>query len=540
MKKMSLMMLVMTYLASCTQNEQVNLHAAESKRTDKTLIYCSEGSPSGFNPQITEDATSINAENPYYNRLVTIQRGTTNVVADLASSWSISKDQKEYTFVLRKDVKFHTTANFKPTRNMNADDVLFSFNRQRLKDHPYHKVGGGNYLYFEAMEMDIIQDIQKVNDSTVKFFLKRPDSVFLANLTMEFASILSAEYADAMMKAKTPDKVDTMPVGTGPFVFKSYQKDSVIRYEANPEYYGAIKPQVERLVILITPDASVRTQKIKAGECHIIAEPSIADRKIFENDSNLKTYSMTGLNMTYLAFNTKKKPFDNLLVRKAIFHALNRGAYIDAIFHGMGELAESAVPPATWGFNNNLPTYEYDIQKSKQLLAKAGMPNGFSTEIWALPVTRPYNPDGRKMAEMMQADLAKVGIKVKIVTFDWPTFLAKSRNGEHSMLMFGWISDNGDPDSFLYTQLSCSGAEAGSNRAFWCFKPYNDIVEKAKRVSDIQQRTELYMDAQKIFKEQLPWVPLASAKAFRVTRKNVTGYVMDPLGRDFFDGVNYQ
>lgn len=143
------------------------------------------------------------------------------------------------------------------------------------------------------------------------------------------------------------------------------------------------------------------------------------------------------------------------------------------------------------------------------------------------------------MAEMMQADLAKVGIKIKIVTYDWPTFLAKSRNGDHSMLMFGWISDNGDPDSFLYTQLSCSGAEAGSNRAFWCYKPYDDIVEKAKRVADIGQRTELYMDAQKIFKEQLPWVPVASAKALRVVRKNVNGFVMDPLGRDFFDGVTY-
>jgi dipeptide transport system substrate-binding protein len=539
MKKFSLILLVGAHLASCSTSDHGTLQAAESKRAEKTLIYCSEGSPSGLNPQITEDATSINVQNAYYNRLVAVERGTTNIVPDLASSWSVSKDQKEYTFTLRKDVKFHMTSNFKPARNLNADDVLFSFNRQRLKDHPYHKVGGGNYLYFEAMQMDIIQDIQKVNDSTVKFVLKHPDSVFLANLTMEFASILSAEYADAMMKAKTPDKVDTQPVGTGPFVFKSYEKDSVIRYEANPEYYGTRKPLVEKLVILITPDASVRTQKIKAGECHIIAEPSVVDYKAFESDSNLKTYSITGLNMTYLAFNMKKKPFDNLLVRKAIFHALNRASYIEAIYHGLGEIAESALPSASWGFNNNLPVYEYNIQKSKELLAKAGMPNGFSTEIWALPVTRPYNPDGRKMAEMMQADLAKVGIKVKVVTFDWPTFLAKSRKGDHSMLMFGWISDNGDPDSFLYTQLSCSGAEAGSNRAFWCNKPYDDIVEKAKRISDVGQRAELYMDAQKIFKEQLPWVPVASGKAFRVTRKNVTGYVMDPLARDFFDGVTY-
>lgn len=515
------------------------LKQLKSKKTEKTLIYCSEGSPSGFNPQITEDGTSINAENPIYNRLVVVERGGTKILPDLAESWTISKDQKEYTFKLRKDVKFHKNALFTPTRNMNADDVLFSYNRQRLKDHPYHKIGGGNYLYFEAMEMSIIQDIQKIDDYTVKFMLKKPDSVFLANVTMEFASILSAEYANAMMKAKTPDKVDSLPIGTGPFVFKSYEKDSTIRYEANPHYYGRYKPLVDKLVFVITPDSAVRAQKMIAGECHVIAEPALVDYKKFTSNSNLKVETMTGLNIAYIAFNTKKKPFDNLLVRKALYHALNRGSYIEAIYHGMGEIAESALPSSSWGFNNNLPVYEYSVEKSKALLAQAGYPKGFSTEIWALPVTRPYNPDGRKMAEMMQADLALVGVKAKIVTFDWPTYLAKSRNGEHTMAMFGWFSDNGDPDSFLYTQLSCAASDAGSNRSFWCYQPYNDLVEKAKRVSDLRQRTELYMDAQKVFKEQLPWIPVASAKSYRVLKKDVTGYIMDTLGHDYFDGVTY-
>lgn len=541
MKRISFVALLsMLALSSCDRGEQLSPLAAESKNQGKTLIYCSEGSPSGFNPQITEDGTSINAQNPYYNRLVAIQRGTTTIVPDLADSWTVSKDQKEYTFKIHPGVKFHTTSFFKPTRDLNADDVIFSFNRQRLKNHPYHKIGGGNYLYFEAMEMDIIHDVQKISDLTVKFTLKKPDSVFLANLTMEFASILSAEYADAMMKAKTPEKVDTQPIGTGPFIFKSYEKDSVIRYDANPNYFGKTKPLVDKLVFLITPDSNVRAQKIKSGECHIIAEPALVDYTSLQKASNLKVVTITSQNMGFLSFNTQKKPFDNLLVRQAIYHALNRAEYLKAIYHDMAEIAESALPSSSWGFNNNLPTYEYDIAKSKALLAKAGFSNGFETELWALPVTRPYNPDGRKMAEMMQADLAKVGIKAKIKTFDWPTYLAKTKKGDHSMAMFGWVSDNGDPDSFLYTQLSCSAAKAGSNRSFWCYKPYNDLVEKAKRVSDVGQRSELYMDAQKVFKEQVPFIPIASAKAYRALDKNVTGYVMDPIGHDFFDGVTYE
>jgi len=538
MKKM-LVVLSLISLASCTQGDQLNSQAAEIKKTEKTLIYCSEGSPSGFNPQITEDGTSINAQNAIYNRLVMVERGGNKILPDLAESWIISKDQKEYTFKLRKDVKFHKNSLFTPSRNMNADDVLFSFNRQRLKDHPYHKIGGGNYLYYEAMDMNIIQEIQKIDNHTVKFVLSKPDAVFLANLRMEFASILSAEYADKMMKAKTPNNLDNQPIGTGPFVFKNYEKDSVIRYEANPHYYGQYKPKVDKLVFLITPDSTVRAQKIKAGECHLIAEPALVDYKSFTADPGLKVETMTGLNIGYIAFNTKKKPFDNLMVRKAIYHALNRSAYIEAIYQGMAEVAESALPSTSWGFSNTLPTYEYSVEKSKELLAKAGFPKGFETELWALPVTRPYNPDGRKMAEMVQSDLAKVGIKVKIVTYDWPTYLVKSKNGEHAMAMFGWVSDNGDPDNFLYTQLSCAAAKAGANRAMWCYKPYDDLVEKAKRISDVRQRTEFYMDAQKVFKEQVPWIPVASAKSYRVLRKDITGYIMDTLGHDYLDGVTY-
>lgn len=526
-------------LISCTQNEQLTSHASEIKRTEKTFIYCSEASPSGFNPQITEDGTSINAQNPIFNRLVMIERGGNRIVGDLAQSWTISKDQKQYTFKLRKDVKFHKNSLFTPTRNLNADDVLFSFNRQRLKNHPYHQVGGGQYLYFESMNMGVIQEIQKIDDQTVRFILSKPDAVFLANLTMEFASILSAEYADQMMKKKTPNNFDLQPIGTGPFVFKNYEKDSVIRYEANPVYYGQFKPLVDKLIFLITPDATVRAQKIKAGECHLIAEPALVDYKMFTTNPKLKVETMVGLNIGYIAFNTKKKPYDHLMVRQAVYHALNRNAYIEAIYHGMAEIAESALPSTSWGYSNTLPTYEYSVEKAKELLTKAGYPHGFETELWALPVTRPYNPDGKKMAEMIQSDLAKVGIKAKIVTLDWPTYLAKTKNGEHAMAMFGWVSDNGDPDNFLYTQLSCSASIAGTNRAMWCYKPYNELVEKAKRVSDVRQRTELYMDAQKIFKEQIPWIPVASAKTYRVLRKEVTGYIMDTLGHDYLDGVTY-
>ena len=202
----------------------------------KTLVYCSEGSPEGFNAALYTAGTTFDASSrPLFNRLVEFERGTTKTKPALAESWDISKDGLTYTFHLRKGVKFHTTKNFTPTRDFNADDVVFTFKRQQDKDHPYHKISGGNYEYFNGMSMpDLLKDVVKVDDYTVQFLLNKPNAPMIANLAMDFASIQSAEYADAMMKAGTPDKVDQEPVGTGPFQLVAYQKDAVIRYKAHP------------------------------------------------------------------------------------------------------------------------------------------------------------------------------------------------------------------------------------------------------------------------------------------------------------------
>jgi dipeptide transport system substrate-binding protein len=504
----------------------------------KTFIYCSEGSPSSFNPQLVTDAPSNVVANALYNRLVEFEPGISGIVPRLVESWTISKDSLEYTFKLRKDVKFHKTPYFTPTRNLNADDVLFSVNRQRLSSHPYYQVSGGGYEYFKSMGMDqTIKDLQKIDDYTIKFLLNKADASFLANLAMEFSSILSSEYADKLIAAKTPQLLDVEPVGTGPFVFQKYEKDSIVRFAANMDYFLGASP-IDKLVFVITPDAGVRTQKIKTGECHLIAEPAPSDYQQFVDDKNLKVTSKAGMNIGFLAFNVTKKPFDNLAVRKAIAHALNRQSYIDAIFMGFGVIAKSPLPPTIWGYNHQISDYEYNPKKAKDILREAGYPEGFTTELWALPVSRPYNPDGKKMAEMMQADLAQIGIKAKIVTFDWPTYLAKTKNGEHGLMQLGWNSDNGDPDNFLYTLLSCDAVNNGSNRARWCDENFNSLVTQAKFTQDVTKRTDLYKKAQERFKEQLPWVTLNHSKIFRVMSKKVVGYKLDPVARDRFYGVD--
>ncbi len=505
----------------------------------KTFVYCSEASPEGFTPALYTTGTTFDAtSNTIYDQLAKFERGETKVVPGLATSWDVSGDGKTYTFHLRKGVKFHTTPYFKPTRDFNADDVLFSFNRQLDKNHPYNKVSGGSYEYFDGMGMgSLIKSIEKKDDLTVVFNLNNPEAPFIANLAMAFASIHSAEYANKMLVAKTPDEFDQKPIGTGPFVFVSYQKDSTIRYQAFDKYWAG-KAKIDKLVFAITPDASVRYAKLKAGECHLMPYPNPADLAAMKKDPNIKLMEKEGLNVGYLAFNTKKEPFTNVKVRQALNMAINKKAIIEAVYQGAGKMAKNPIPPTIWSYNDAVKDYEYDVAAAKKLLTEAGFANGFETDLWAMPVQRPYNPNAKRMAEMIQEDWSKIGVKAKIISYEWGEYLKRAKNREHSTLLLGWTGDNGDPDNFLAVLLGCDAATEGSNYASWCYKPFNDLIMKAKLVANQAERTKLYEQAQVIFKEQAPWVTIAHSVVFEPMSKKVVDFKIDPFGQHIFYGVD--
>ncbi|MBP9951043.1 MAG: ABC transporter substrate-binding protein [Cypionkella sp.] len=509
-----------------------------SAASAKTLVYCSEGSPEGFDPALFTAGTTFNASSrTIYNRLVEFEAGGTNVIPGLAESWEVSADGLEYTFKLRAGVKFHSNDTFTPTRDFNADDVIFSFDRQRLADNPYFALNGANWEYFNSMSMpDLIKEIVKVDDLTVKFVLNRPEAPMIANLAMDFASIVSKEYSDAMVAAGTPEMVNQAPVGTGPFKFVAYQKDAMIRYVANPDYWNG-KQAIDDLVFAITPDASVRYQKLKANECQILSYPNPADVAAMQADDTLNVMQQEGLNIGYLAYNALVAPFDNVNVRKALNMAIDKKAIIDVVFQGSGQVAKNPIPPTMWSYNDAIVDDPYDPEAAKKMLADAGVKD-LSMKIWAMPVQRPYNPNARRMAEMMQADMAKIGVTVEIVSYEWGEYLerAKAKDRDGAVLL-GWTGDNGDPDNFLAVLLGCD-AVGNSNRAQWCDKDFDALIQKAKITSDVAERTKLYEQAQVIFKEQAPWATIAHSVVFTPMTKAVTGYKMSPLGTVSFEGVD--
>lgn len=507
----------------------------------KTLVYCSEGSPEGFDPALYTAGTTFNASSrPVYNRLMEFERGTTKLIPGLAESYSVSDDGTEYTFKLRSGVKFHTTDYFTPSRDFNADDVIFSFERQLKDDHPWHKyVEGTDWEYFNAMDMPaLIKSIEKVDDMTVKITLNKPESPTVANLGMDFASIVSKEYADQLEAAGNQSDLNQKPIGTGPFKWVAYQKDAVIRYQAHGDYWNGKQP-IDDLVFAITTDNSVRMQKLQAGECHVAPYPNPADLPGLREDPNVTVMEQEGLNVGYLAYNTKVAPFDNTNVRKALNMAINKQAILDAVFEGAGKAAKNPIPPTMWSYDESTVDDPYDPEKAKAMLEAEGVKD-LKMKIWAMPVARPYNPNARRMAELLQADMAAIGVEVEIVSYEWGEYLKLSRAEDRDgAVLLGWTGDNGDPDNFLAVLLSCSSV-GGSNRAQWCNKEFDDLTNQAKQISDQEERAELYKQAQAVFKREAPWATIAHSVVFMPMRNNVKNYKMDPLGSHRFDGVDIE
>ncbi|MCB8836739.1 ABC transporter substrate-binding protein [Aurantimonas sp. VKM B-3413] len=505
----------------------------------KTLVFCSEGSPETVSPPLAITGTAMDAARPMFNNLVEFSPGTTDLRPALAESWTISPDGREYTFKLRQGVHFHANADFKPTRMLNATDVVFSFLRQWKEDNPFHDVGGSHFDYFLDMGMpDLLEMIEAVDDMTVRIRLKRPEAPFLADLALPFNAILSAEYADAMLKAGTPEKLDLAPIGTGPYKFSDFRKDVAIRYRAFDDYWRG-RPAIDTLVFSITATPAARLTKLKAGECHVMAFPSPSETGTIENDPRLRLLKLKGFNIGYLAINTTKPPFDDLRVRKALNLAIDKAAILQAIFPGTGTAAKNPLPPTLWAYNDAIEPYPYDPAEAQRLLTEAGVGGGLTTDLWYMPVSRPYNPNGRRMAEMIAADLEPLGIRLMLKTADWDDYREKLQNGESTLSLYGWTGDNGDPDNFMHTLLSCTAARRGGNNiARWCDPAFDDRVTRAKEVADRETRKRLYDEAQEIFHDQAPWVPIAHSVFLVATRAEVENFTMDPLGYHVFERVD--
>ncbi len=295
----------------------------------------------------------------------------------------------------------------RPTRDFNADDVLFTFNRLLDADSPFRKAYPSESPYFTDMGLNTtIKSVDKLDEHTVRFSLNNVDASFVQNLAMSFASVQSAEYAAQLLKTGKAADINQKPVGTGPFVFKRYQKDSQIRYVANKQYWKPEDVKLDNLVFAITPDAASRLQKLKAGECQVSGYPRPADIEVMKQDPNLRVLQQAGFNLGFLAYNVTHPPLDQLKVRQALDMAIDKPAIIKAVYQSAGQLAQNALPPAQWSYDPTIKDAPYDPAKARALLKEAGVAPGTTINLWAMTVQRASNPNARMSAQMIQQDWA--------------------------------------------------------------------------------------------------------------------------------------
>ncbi|MEA3122444.1 MAG: dipeptide transport system substrate-binding protein [Paraburkholderia sp.] len=508
----------------------------------KPLVVCTESSPDGFDVVLYNSLVTTNASaDAIFNTLVSYDEAAKKVVPALADKWDVSGDGLIYTFHLRPNVQFQRTDYFKPTRPLTADDVVFTFTRMLDPANPWHKVTGPTgFPHAQSMGLaKLVKRVTKVDDATVKFELAQPNATFLSILTMGFASIYSAEYAGQLQKAGNEAWLNAKPIGTGPFMLRSYTKDAVIRYDVNPQNWVK-KPKVDRLIYAITPDPAVRMEKVRAGECDIALSPNPDDVAAAKSKKALKVVETPAFMTAFVALNTQHKPLDNEKVRQALNLAFDRTTYLKTVFGGTAQPATNPYPSNTWSYNSAVSPYPYDPAKAKQLLADAGFPNGFTTSIWVRPSGSVLNPNPRAGAVLLQADLAKIGVKASVKVIEWGELIKEAKAGQHDLLFMGWAGDNGDPDNYLTPLFSCNAVQSGINFARYCNPQLDKLIAQGRETADQSKRTQLYQTAQKIIHDQALWIPLGYPSAAAITRSNVSGYNVSPFGRQNFNNVSIQ
>ncbi|HAY93518.1 ABC transporter substrate-binding protein [Shewanella sp.] len=506
------------------------LVACGPQRLPSGLVYCSEGNPESFNPQLVTSGTTIDAtSHQIYSRLVDYDTQSGKLVPALATSWAMSDDGLSYRFTLRENVQFQHSKRFYPTRPFNADDVLFSFNRIIDTQHPYHFVSRTGYPFFQSIGFSQqVKGIEKINDHEVVFYLTRKDASFLSNLATDFAVILSNEYAQQQLALGHPENVDHFAIGTGPFTLVQYAKNEYIRYRRNPDFWGE-PAKIDMLVFDITPKSTVRLAKLIAGDCSVSALPKAGELPVIKQHQELNIESQPGLNVAFWAFNTQKPPLDDVRVRRALAYAVDKQNILRAVYQNTAIEATGVLPPASWAYENNKGLVDYNPQKARDLLKEAGIKN-LSIDIWAIPVARAYNPNSLKTAELIQSDLANIGVKVNIVSYDWSVFNQRLSRDDYDSVLIGWNADNSDPDNFFNPLLSCAAMQSNNNRSRWCNPEFDAILNSAREVSDQAERKVIYQQAEAFLAEQVPMLSLAHAKRVALTRSDIKDMQLTPFG----------
>lgn len=526
-----LLLLVSTALYGCSSDnasEDGEGGSEGDSAAEKVLIFGRGGDSVSLDPITVTDGESFKVTKNIFDTLVNFGEQDTEIEPGLASDWVASEDGLTYTLTLEEGVKFHDDTDF------NAEAVVQNFDRWAAGDGEQFPYYGSMFGGYGDEEGHVIESVEATGDYEVTFTLKRPQAPFLKNLAMSPFAIASPTAFES-----AGDAFGDNPVGTGPFEFVEWKRNDTITIEKFDDYWVEGEPKLDQVVFRAIPDNSARLNALLSGEIDLADGITPSDASTIEGDENLQLFERPSMNVGYLGMTVTREPFDDPLVRQAFNHAIDKQALVDAFYEGRAEVAKNPIPPVISGYNDSIEGYEYDPERAKELLAEAGLPDGFEMELYAMPVPRPYMPDGQKVAEAIQKNLADVGVTAEIVSFEWATYLEKAANGEADAFLLGWTGDNGDADNFLYALLDQDNVGT-NNYTYYENQELHDILIQAQSEVDEEVRNDLYMQAQEIIHEDAPWVPLAHSTPLLAGGDNVVNFKAHPTGSDKLSSVDLE
>ena len=501
------------------------------------LVFGSGGEPINLESGNITEGNSIYLQDQIYDRLIAFKPGTTELEPGLATEWKPSDGGKVWTFKLHPGIKFHDGTDF------DAEAVRFNVDRwwNEKSEYGYRSAGktyeiwGELFGGYKGTPKSLVQDVVAEGKDSVRFVLKQPFTAFPAALATGYFGIASpTAIKKAQAKYGTPS---SLAVGTGPFVFKEWRTGDSIVLTKNPNYWKQGLPKSEQLVFRFITDPAARLAQLRSGTIDLTVDLAPDQLKELQKDANLTAVPRPSLNVGYLGLNTSYEPFKKPEVRQAIAQAINKSEIVKAFW---GESAQSDphfTPPTFKEFQSqNLADYHFDPQKAKQLLAQAGYPNGFNLQLWYMPVSRPYYPTPKPIAEAFAADLNAIGIKVSLQTKDWAAYLAdRNKPPGFQAFMMGWTADYGDPDNFYYPHFGPgSTADLGNWKNEQVFK----LLDQGRAASGKAERIKIYQQVEEILNKEVVRVPIVHSQPLLAKRKNVNGWTPSPLGSEPLESVS--
>lgn len=503
-----------------------SLLAVAGAASAQTLVYGESGLP--VNLDLPQDGNSLTVQYQIAEPLVLYKAGTTDITEGLATSWEANDDSTVWTFHLRDGVTFQDGTPF------NADAVKFNFDRWNHRDDPYafpdtKNMAAWTYIFgnFYGEDGYLLESVDVVDDATVSFTLTQPIGFFPTLLSSSYFGIHSP---DAVKKAgEAYGTPGVGAVGTGPFAFQEWVEGDHVTLVRNDDYWGD-KAKVERIVFQGIESAPTRLAQLEAGTLDIAVNLSPDDLDVVKNNADLKQATAgPELSLGYVGFHQANKPFDDVRVRQAVAYAIDKQAIVDAFYGDLGDVAAEFIPPGLIGRGDFKP-YPFDPEKAKQLLADAGLGNGFDTEFWYMPVSRPYYPAPKDVAEAIAGYLSDVGINAQLNTEDWGIYLSDYDEGKFPMYMLGWGADYPDPNNFINTFFNASESVNGFG---WDDDNAHKVVQlltDAAGAANVKDRELDYTLASTIIKDQVPALPLVNPRSLNATRANIDGYQPNAMG----------